>query len=83
MSIWLLKNESAQTCGDGERAEWENGRGACSWSELGSKRSEFPEGALSANEHCVLHMLSRRTASSPNSKMSLGQLLILRDWHCA
>ena len=40
-------------------------------------------GELSANEHCVLQMLSLLTASGPNSKMSWGQLLIFRDWHWA
>ena len=38
---------------------------------------------LSAKEHCVLHMLSLRTASSPNSSINWRQLFILRDWHCA
>ena len=38
---------------------------------------------LSAKEHCVLQMLSLRTASSPNSSINWRQLLILRDWHWA
>ena len=54
--------------------------GACSWSELGSKFRLLGElGELRANEHWVLQMLSLRTASWPNSKISWGQLLILRD----
>ena len=57
--------------------------GACSWSELGSKLMMLDPGELSANEHCVLQMLSLLTASGPNSKMSWGQLLIFRDWHWA
>ena len=40
-------------------------------------------GVLSANEHCVLQMLSRRTASTPTSAISWRQLLTRKDWHSA
>ena len=40
-------------------------------------------GVLRANEHWVLQMLSRLTASTPTSAISCLQLLTRRDWHSA
>ena len=39
--------------------------------------------AFSTKEHWVLQILSRLTASYPNSLISCGQLLIFRDWQWA
>ena len=48
-----------------------------------SEASAAVEGVLKANEHWVLQMLSRRTASTPTSAMSWRQLFTRRDWHSA